>query len=259
MSTANARSASRRSGGNEMTSRPAFAVSCILIAAALACAKVKVEERESAPEQRLPRPGHIYVQDFVAAPEDVPSDSSVGAHTSGDHPAQTPEQIALGRQVGSELAGELAGEIAAMGLPAVHATSAPSPAVDDLVIRGTLLSVVAGSEAERVAVGMGKGAAELKVAVEGYQMTASGLRKLGGGTLDTSAGKTPGAAVSGVAALATKNPIGLIVSTGVKLHDEKTGKSTIHGKAKDVAKQIATELRPRFESQGWIPPSQGTQ
>lgn len=241
-----------------MTVRPAFAVLWILLATALACAKVKVDDRESAGAERLPRPAHIFVEDFVAAPEDVPSDSLVTAHTSGDHPPQTPEQIALGRQVGSELASELAGEIAAMGLPAEHATSEPSPALNDLVIRGTLLSVVAGSEAERVAIGMGKGAAELKVAVEGYQMTTNGLRKLGSGTLDTSAGKTPGAAVSGVAAIATKNPLGLIVSTGMKLHDEKTGKSTIHGKAKDVAKQIAAELRPRFESQGWIPPSQGT-
>lgn len=145
-----------------------------------------------------------------------------------------------------------------MGLPAEHATSRTTPAVGDLVIHGYLLSVEQGSAAERVAIGLGKGDAELKVAVEGYQMTTNGLRKLGSGTLDTSAGKTPGAAVSGVAAIATKNPLGLIVSTGMKLHDEKTGKSTIHGKAKDVAKQIAAELRPRFESQGWIPPSQGT-
>jgi hypothetical protein len=241
-----------------MTVRPVLAVPWLLLAAAVACATLKVEERESVDAEGLPRPSHIFVQDFVAAPEDLHPDSSVTAHTSGDQAAQTAEQIALGRQVGSELASELAGEIAAMGLPAEHATNDPSPVLNDLVIRGTLLSVVAGSEAERVAIGMGKGAAELKVAVEGYQMTASGLRKLGSGTLDTSAGKTPGAAVSGVAAVATKNPLGLIVSTGVKLHDEKTGKATIHGKAKDVAKQIAAELRPRFESQGWIPPSQGT-
>jgi hypothetical protein len=241
-----------------MTVRPASAVSWLLLGVAVACATAKVEERESAGAERLPRPPHIFVQDFVAAPEDVPPDSSVTAHAPGEHPPHTAEQIALGRQVGAELASELAGEIAAMGLPAEHATSEPSPVLDDLVIRGTLLSVVAGSEAERVAIGMGKGAAELKVAIEGYRMTTSGLRKLGSGTLDTSAGKTPGAAVSGLAAVATKNPLGLIVSTGVKLHDEKTGKSTIHGKAKDVAKQIAAELRPRFESQGWIPPSQET-
>jgi hypothetical protein len=238
-----------------MRVRIAFVVLCLVTATALACTSVKVEDRESASAERLPRPHHIFVRDFVATPEDVHPDSSVLSHTSGEPVAQTPEQIALGRQIGFELASELASEITAMGLPAEHATSEPSPAVDDLVIRGTLLSVVEGSEAERVAIGMGKGAAELKVAVEGYRMTPDGLRKLGGGTLDTSAGKTPGSAVTGVVALATKNPIGLIVSTGVKLHDEKTGKSTIHGKAKDVAKQIASELRPRFESQGWIPPA----
>jgi hypothetical protein len=144
-----------------------------------------------------------------------------------------------------------------MGLPAEHATSGTVPEVDDLVIRGTLLSVVAGSATERVAIGMGEGAAELKVAVEGFHMTAEGLRKLGSGKLDTNASKTPGAAVPLVVAVATKNPLGLIVSTGFKLHDEETGKSTIQGKAKDVAKEIGGQLRPRFEQQGWIAPSKG--
>jgi hypothetical protein len=142
-----------------------------------------------------------------------------------------------------------------MGLPGEHATSQTTPAVDDIVIRGTLLSVEAGSAAERVAIGMGKGDAELKVAVEGYQMTDHGLRELGSGNLDTTATKTPGAAVPLVVAVATKNPLGLIVSTGVKLHDEKTGSSTIQGKVQEIAKAVAAEVRPRFEKQGWIAPS----
>lgn len=85
-------------------------------------------------------------------------------------------------------------------------------------------------------------------------MTPSGLVQLGSGTLDTEAGKSPGASVPLVVAVATKNPLGPIVSTGVKLHEEETGSTTIHGKVQQVAKQIAEELRPRFEQQGWIPP-----
>ena len=140
-----------------------------------------------------------------------------------------------------------------MGLPAEHATSRTTPAVGDLVIHGYLLSVEQGSAAERVAIGLGKGDAELKVAVEGYQMTDHGLREVGSGALDTTQTKSPGAAVPLAVAIATKNPLGLIVSTGVKLHGEETGSSTIQGKAKDTAKEIAEQLKPRFQDQGWIP------
>jgi hypothetical protein len=121
------------------------------------------------------------------------------------------------------------------------------------VIRGTLLTVEAGSATERVAIGMGKGNAVLKAAVEGFLVTEQGLRKLGSGTVDTEGGKTPGAAVPLAVALATKNPLGLIVSTGVKLHEEETGAATIQGKAKDVATEIATQLEQRFRQEGWIP------
>ena len=126
-----------------------------------------------------------------------------------------------------------------MGLPAMPATNQTQFAMGDIVIRGYLFSIEAGSAAERVAIGMGKGAAELKVAAEGFQVTPTGMRKLGSGTLDTKSSKTPGAAVPLAVAVATKNPLGLIVSTGVKLHDEADGSATIEGKAKGVAKNWA--------------------
>jgi len=219
-----------------------------------ACASVQVSDRQVLVDSKQPRPHHIFVHPFVASPEDVPADSSLSGHATAPSEPQTAEQVALGREIGVEVAKALVAQIDAMTLPALLASSEASPEVNDLVIHGYLLSVVEGSATERVAIGMGQGAAVLKVAVEGFQMTPNGLRKVGGGKLDTDASKTPGAAVPLVVALATKNPLGLIVSTGVKLHDEKTGSSTIHGKAQDVAKSIADELRPRFEAQGWIPP-----
>lgn len=56
--------------------------------------------------------------------------------------------------------------------------------------------------------------------------------------------RTSGTAVPLAVVIATRNPLGLIVSTGVKLHDEKTGAATIEGKAKDSAKEIAMQLEP---------------
>jgi hypothetical protein len=229
-------------------------LSLIVLASLAGCAKVQVSDQETLVNKQLPRPDHIWVYDFAGTPGDVPPASSLSGTAAAQPATQTPADVALNREIGSEIAKELAQQIAAMGLPAQQAKAQTVIAVGDLVIHGTLLSIVEGSATERVAIGMGKGAAELKVAVEGFEMTPNGLLELGKGSLDTEASKSPGAVVPLAVTLATHNPLGLIVSTGVKLHDEKTGSATIHGKVQQVAKQIATELRPRFEKQGWIPP-----
>ena len=80
-----------------------------------------------------------------------------------------------------------------MGLPAKRASSHTTPEINDLVFRGYLLSIDEGSATKRVAIGFGSGASELTTAVEGFQMTAQGLRKLGSGNVGASAGKTQGA------------------------------------------------------------------
>ncbi|HXK25952.1 MAG TPA: DUF4410 domain-containing protein [Myxococcota bacterium] len=235
-----------------MNSHGRVVVSVLALALLQACAGTKVSQRDTLVKGRLPRPDHIYVYDFAAAPADVPPESALTGHPSVSAQPQTPQHIALGRKVGSELAGDLASEIAAMGLPAIHVTTPPLLEPNDIAIRGTLLSVVAGSAAERVVIGFGEGSAELKVAVEGFEMTANGLREVGSGTVDTTANKTPGAAVPLAVAVASGNPIGLIVSTGVKVYGEESGKTTIEGKVEDVAKATAEQLRPRFVSAGWI-------
>jgi hypothetical protein len=61
-----------------------------------------------------------------------------------------------------------------MGLSAVRATSSVLSGVNDIRIRGHLLSVYDGSQLKRMTLGLGSGASGLKTKVEGYQMTASG-------------------------------------------------------------------------------------
>ena len=82
-----------------------------------------------------------------------------------------------------------------MGMPARRASSGTKPAINDLVIRGYLLSIDEGNATKRVAIGFGSGASHLNVAAEGFQMTAQGLRKLGDGKVEAGGGKTPGGAV----------------------------------------------------------------
>ena len=105
---------------------------------------------------------------------------------------------------------------------------------------------------ERLAIGFGAGASELRTAVEGYQRTPQGPLKLGSGTVDSGGSKGPGAALGVVGLIATGNPAGLIISTGMKVYGEESGSSTVEGRAKQTAKEIADVLKQRFAQQGWI-------
>jgi hypothetical protein len=139
-----------------------------------------------------------------------------------------------------------------MGLPAVRVGGQPAPRPGDILIKGYLVSVAEGSEGKRILIGFGSGNAELKTVVEGYQMTAQGLRQLGSGELDAGGTKTPRMLVPLAVAAATASPIGLIVGGAVKLHGEVSGSDTIEGSAKRTAEEIGKHLKAAFEKQGWI-------
>jgi hypothetical protein len=123
----------------------------------------------------------------------------------------TPEQREVGRKLGAEIAEHLVVDLLNMGLPAVRTVGQPAPEVDDIVLRGYFVSIDEGSATKRVLVGFGSGAAEMRVAVEGYQMTAQGLRLLGSGEVASRGARTPGIALPLGVLAATTNPIGLVV------------------------------------------------
>jgi hypothetical protein len=234
-----------------MKSRDHIVLCLFALVFAFGCASTKVTDRQQLVSDKIARPDHIWVYDFVASAADVPADSDVASQYSQDTP-QTAEQIDTGRQLGAQVAKELVAQIRDMGLPAEEATTGTSPQISDLVIRGYLVSVDQGSEAKRLIVGFGSGASELKTMVEGFQMTAQGLRKLGSGTVDAGGNKGPGAAVPLAVAIASGNPIGLIVSSGIKIYGEKSGSSKVEGRAKQTASEIADQLKIRFQQEGWI-------
>lgn len=222
----------------------------VAVMAATGCASTQISNQQMAAVGKLPRPNHVWVYDFAATAADVPTDSALAGQSSAT--SQTPQHVAMGRELGSQIASELTAQIDGMGLPAARGDAQTKPQVDDLVIRGSLLSVNAGNEAERLTIGMGAGASELKTGVEAYQMTAQGLRKLGSGTVDSGGSKGPGAAVGVAGLIASGNPAGLIISTGMKVYGEESGSAKIQGRAKATATEIAQALQRRFQDQGWI-------
>ncbi len=215
------------------------------------CASTKVTQHEAyAARQKLPRPNRILIHAFGATAAYVPADSAL----SGQYAAapQTPAEVATGRDLGALIAKNLVADIKAMGLTAEPAATAAAPQIGDLVIKGYFLSIDEGSAAKRIAIGFGSGGAKLETVVEGYQMTSQGLRKLGSGAAEAGAGKAPGAVVPAAVALASGNPIGLVVSSAVKVQGELSGRTTIEGRAKSTAAEIAEALKMKFQQQGWI-------
>jgi hypothetical protein len=228
-------------------------ISLLFAVALLAgCASTNVTEQTPMVSPGLARPNQIWVYDFTADPTKVPADSSISAALSAPSTPPTAEDLETGRQLGAAIAKDLVADIQAMGLPTAQAGPGAAPQVGDGVIRGYLVSVEGGSTAKRFVIGFGAGSSELDTVVEGYAVTPQGWRKLGSGTLSSSGNKMPGMVAPAAVAIATGNPIGLIVVGGMKIYGEASGRNTLEGRAKATADAIAEQLKIRFQDRGWI-------
>lgn len=217
------------------------------------CSSTNVVNKQQLVYEKLPRPGTIWVYDFVANPADVPTDASLSGKISDPSKPLTPEEIKIGQQLGKSIAEQLVKQINDMGLYAEDADSLSKPKVNDIVIRGYLYSLESGNAAQRIFIGFGYGASQLNTMIEGYQMTANGLRKLGSANLDSAGGEMPGGGATGVASLLIfGNPIALIVGPAIKGAQELGGGPALEGRVKDTATKIADGLKIRFQKQGWI-------
>jgi hypothetical protein len=219
------------------------------------CASTQVTQQTPMVQPGLARPNTIWVYNFVANPTDMPANSSIAGQVGAPSTPPTPEEAEEGRQLGALIAQNLVADINAMGLTAVQAGPGSTPQVGDGVIRGYLVSVQgggAGSAVKRFVIGFGAGTSEMDTVVEGYAVTPQGWRKLGSGTLSSSGNKTPGMVVPAAVAIATANPIGLIVVGGAKIYGEASGRAGLQGRAKSTADEIAAQLKIRFQDRGWI-------
>jgi len=218
-------------------SRASLSVGLFALIALVGCASTRVTDREPYQGKKLARPDRILVYDFAAIAADLPKWSTARDRFAGAPDAHTAEERSAGRELGALVATELVDDIQKMGLTAVRSAAAPPPKPGDLALVGHFESIDEGSEAKRLVIGFGSGAAQLKTEVEGYQMTEQGMRKLGSASLESGGGKAPGAVLPLIVTAGTANPI---------------GRTAIEGTARDTADTIAAELRGIFEKQGWI-------
>ena len=240
----------RRHGDHALTGpamRIAAALALLLIGG---CAKTTVSDRQYYEGPRLARPGRVIVYDFAASAADLPAGYNLAV--AAPNAQQTSDDVSLGQKLGAEVAKDLVEELQGMGLPAVRAAGQPPPQLNDITIVGYFVSVDSGSIAKRFALGFGSGAPELATVAEAYVQTATGLRRLGSAELNSTGSKGPGTALPLAVAVASGNPIGLIVSSAAKVEGEVSGRTTIEGSAKRTAKEIAEQLKAGAQRQGWI-------
>jgi hypothetical protein len=216
------------------------------------CAKTKFTDHKMLAINQIFRPERIWVYDYATTLDDLPTYSELAEQYSKNSPAQTLRQIETGRKIGAEIAKQLVDQIRSMGMAADHGSNTSAAQLNDIVIHGYILSIDEGGAVKRLGIGFGLGGSELKVLAEGFQFTSQGMRKLGSGSTDSSGSKGPGAALGATALAVTGNPIGLIVSSGLKIYGEATGNATVEGRAKQTVDEIATQLKIRFQQQGWI-------
>lgn len=230
-------------------------ISCALAVGLIAgCASTEVTEQETTPAGMEPiaKPAMIHVYPFAASLADVPAWTAAAIRYPAPDVPQSEEEQELGRALGLQVAEDLVAEIQEMGLPALLASNTAHPMVDDVLITGYFEAVEQGSAAERVLLGFGSGNADLRTAVEGYQMTSLGPRLLGSGKVESGGSKTPGVVAPLVVLAATGNPIGLVATGTAKVVGEGIGKNEIDSAAKRTAEEIAKRLEVRFEELGWI-------
>jgi Domain of unknown function (DUF4410) len=219
------------------------------------CASTKVTDQTPMTNPGLARPNNIWVYDFVAAPSDMPANSALAGEVGAPSTPPTPEELETGRKFGAIIAQRLVKDIQAMGMPATLASPGSTPQVGDGIVRGYIVSTEGGntgSVVKRMVIGFGSGTAEMDTVVEGYLVTPTGWRELGSGTLTSEGNKTPGLVVPAAVAIATANPVGLIVVGGIKIYGAASGRTGLEGRAKSTAEEIATQLKIRFQDRGWI-------
>ncbi len=222
------------------------AASLIALLVLAGCASSDVTARRSyVGDEEIARPGRIIVHSFAATPGYIPADAAIAGQYDRRATPQSAQEVAVGRKLGDQVATRLVDEILKMGLPAERAGSGPPPQLGDLIIKGEFVSIDEGSRLKRMLIGFGAGAAELKTFVEGYQVTASGLRPLGSAEVEAGGGKMPGMLV----------PIGIgasaAISGGLNVAQE-LGPESMRSAANRTAEEIAKVLEKAFKKRGWI-------
>ncbi len=232
------------------TSTPACAFLASLLAVLLAgCAggSSKVGPQHSGLKS-LPRPPVVLIYQFAVDADDVVADTfggGIGKETS------TLERVKRGRVFARELALKLVKKVAELGIGTRVANPKTNVPLNALVVKGQFITLDEGSKVKRTMIGFGAGAEEVRVRVQVYQMTETGLQRISEAEGEAHGRKTPGmvgpAAIAGV----TGNVIGVVVAGGMNIKSEAIDGS-MDTTLNNLVDQFAENAARFYKRQGWL-------
>jgi hypothetical protein len=236
-----------------------------LVAVLAACAFAAGCASTQATSQRqysgyMPKPRLILVYRFAASPGEIDLDRSPTAvaqwKLSGIAPSQ--ERIDVGDKVAAVLADHLVQKLQAEGLPAQIGEGPPDLQQGPvLVVDGQFLSINEGSRAERLVIGLGAGASNVRTEVQLVEMGPDGRRLLDQFEVDAKSGRKPGMAETmGAGGAAGHLAASAAVSVAGAVASEEFG-DNVEADAERTAAKVKSMLDTYFEEQGWIPPQGG--
>jgi hypothetical protein len=231
---------------------------CLAMAAAgmlglAGCASSGVAQRQStAAAEAMARPGLVIVYDFVGTRDDLPSDSAIAGLVEPHPVPQTPEEVELGRRLGQLVAKHLVRNLNQAGIEAQPVASAPVPRIGDAVIRGEFIVIDEGSRVQRLFIGFGAGAADLRTLVEAHQVTATGLRPLGSAEIGAAGGRMPGVLLPIGLGAAFGNVAVSAAIAGISKIAQEAGPETIEAAARRTAGEISRLIIDAYKERGWL-------
>ena len=217
------------------------------------CASSGVEKKETtAAGEDMVKPNRIVIGEFTATPDRIPDRAEIAAYFEDREEAPSAEEIALGHALGDQVAQDLVSKLNEMGIPAVREETAGPLAPSDALLEGYFVTIDEGDRLQRMLIGFGAGAAELRTLVEVYQMTDSGLTNLGFAEVEAEGGMLPGMLVPIGAGAATGNLLRGAVVGGAVATVKEIGPETIEAAAERTAQEIAEAIEEAYEERGWM-------
>jgi hypothetical protein len=223
-------------------------LACFFVVAACGQTGIRTATRTS--DINLPRPARILVYDFAVSEQEIKEYQGIMRQKPVIKDAAERERL-LAQEVKDALADELVDALKPLGF-IVERVPRPTRLSDhDLLIDGQFLAVDQGNPLQRLVVGFGTGASDVRAQVQVYQ--APEARLLLEFSTHSDSGKLPGAApLLGAGAVAQGGVSAGMIVGNAAVSGVKTSKSDVARMAVASGDQAARYLSEFFAKQGWV-------
>jgi hypothetical protein len=202
-------------------------------------AKLEILQRYKGHEM-LPKPARIVIEDFEGKGPIVENRPLITG-ASPPH-RESPDQLV--QQIQDSLARTLIGQFRKMNVESERASDASAIAGPAIVIQGEFISIAPGNSRQRIIVGFGRGASDIKTHVTISEIVGGQKTVLLECNINSQSGKQPGAILS---TSGTGFAVGIVTGHfGDKLS------STVKADASRMAKLIGKQTRAIMVAQQWI-------